>query len=175
MSNGRLPGAIASHAGLRGDALKQAWADFLGRIPWEVFVTLTFDPKRVFDVDRELAMKEARWWCGEVSRLVRKPVAWVIAPERGHGGRWHAHVLLAGLPSMGIGRAPEAIWRQRNGYIDVDRVTDVDVAALYTTKAAALTGDIELSDTVARYRNCASTKLLVDLYDAAANEALSDS
>jgi hypothetical protein len=175
MSDRRLSAATASHAGLRGDELKRASADFLGRIPWEVFVTLTFDPQRVFDVDRELAMKKARWWCGEVSRLVREPVAWVIAAKRGHGGRWHAHVLLAGLPSMGMGRAPVAIWRQRNGYIDVERVTNVDGAALYTTKAAALTGDIELSDTVARYRNRASTKLRVDLYDVAANETLSDS
>jgi hypothetical protein len=154
----------ASHATLRGNALRQGWVELLGRIRWEWFVTLTFDPKRVWDVDRELVVKEARWWCGQVARLVRRPVAWVIAPERGHGGRWHAHVLLVGLPDAGIGRVPEGMWRQRNGYIEVVRVRDSAAVAVYTTKSAALTGEIELSDTLVRYHNFVAASVVVSLY-----------
>src|SRR5689334_19944682 len=96
---------VATSATLRGDELKRAWAQFLGRVGWEFFVTLTFDPNRVPDVDRALAVSEARWWCGDVARLTRTPVGWIIAAERGHGGRWHAHVLLVGLPEHGLGPA----------------------------------------------------------------------
>src|SRR5215813_6980314 len=98
MSSAWATEVVATRAAFAGEALIQAWAEFLGRIPWQLFVTLTFDPKRVWDIDRQLALRETRWWCGEVARLTRRPVAWVIGPERGHGGRWHTHVLLVGLP-----------------------------------------------------------------------------
>jgi len=108
---------VAERAVIRGAELHDAWSRFFGRIPWELHVTLTLDSKRTGDVDRALVVKEARWWCGQVARLARRPLAWLIAPERGPGGQWHAHVLLVGLSPMGLGPAPVPMWRQRNGYV----------------------------------------------------------
>src|SRR4051812_1956118 len=86
------------HGRLRRRALHTAWAKWLGRLPWELFVTLTFDPKRVFPVNQDRASREAQKWCNETSRIYRRPIGWVVAPERGTSGQWHAHALLIGVP-----------------------------------------------------------------------------
>jgi hypothetical protein len=59
----------------RRDELVLAWSQWLERVPWELFVTLTFDPKRVFPVDRNMPSREAFWWCCETSRIHRTPIA----------------------------------------------------------------------------------------------------
>lgn len=147
----------ATQCKVRGDALPRAWEIFLGHLAWQLLVTLTFDPSRWPSVERSLASKEATWWCQQVARLVRRPVAWLVTTEQGRCGRWHAHVLLIGLPD-GLGEAPEAMWRQRNGRIDVKSVNKANGAVLYTTKSAALVGEVELSDTLRRY-----TKISVEI------------
>ena len=60
----------------RGCELSHAWATWLGCVAWQHFVTLTFDPRKVFPVDATLASKEASWWCGQVGRLLRRPEGW---------------------------------------------------------------------------------------------------
>jgi hypothetical protein len=47
-----------------------AWIDFLSRVPWELLVTLTFDPKKVFPVNRHLADREAFEWCALLARAM---------------------------------------------------------------------------------------------------------
>jgi hypothetical protein len=154
----------ATSARLRGTDLEQAWGDFLGGVPWELFVTLTFDPKRWRSVDRNLAVKEATWWCYQVGRLTRRPVAWLIAPERHQSGSWHSHVLLVGLPPAGLGGAPEAMWKQRCGRIDVRNVYAGRQVVVYATKSAALAACVELSDTLKRYRPAVNAAVGVALY-----------
>ncbi len=131
--------------------LKLAWVDFLCRIPWDLFVTLTFDPKRVFPVSETRAEKEAVEWCSRLEYALRRPVASVIAVERGRSGQWHGHVLLAGVPSD-ISPLAE-IWELRNGRINVKPVHAVEGIVLYTTKEASLSGNLVLSDAVGRYRD----------------------
>lgn len=160
----------ATQCRVRGDALPRAWADFLGRVPWQLFVTLTFDPKRWPSVDQRLTRKEAMWWCQQVGRLLRRPVAWLVAAEQGRGGRWHAHVLLVGIGD-GLGKAPEAMWQQRCGQIDVRPVRGGARAVVYTTKSAALTGEVELSDTLSRYRSAGKEQAWVDLYPSMSTAA----
>ena len=148
---------------LRRDRLVDAWGRFLGRVPWQFMVTLTFDPRRIFPVDRQTAMREAVGWCCRLAWVVRRPVAWLVAVERGKAGLWHAHVLLVGAPDH-LGSAPEAMWRQRNGFIRVMRVDQARGAVVYATKEAARLGDVELSDTLIRYRTRLPDRLCVALY-----------
>ena len=126
-------------------------------------VTLTFDSRRIFPVGRQTAMREAVGWCHRLSWVVRRPVAWLVAVERGKAGLWHAHVLLVGAPNP-LGTAPEAMWRQRNGFIRVTRVEAAPRAVLDATKEAARLGDVELSDTLIRYRTRLPDRLCVALY-----------
>ncbi len=140
--------------------LLRAWGQFLGRVPWQFFVTLTFR----FEVGRAPAVREAQQFCTHVGQATRSPVAWLLAPERHRSGSWHVHVLLVGVPGEIVG--PVAMWRQRNGRVDVREVTDGTLIVIYATKSAALLGDVVVSDTLARYRKQLGDSTTVALYPA---------
>lgn len=148
---------------LRRQALQRAWADFLGRFEWQWFVTLTFDPRRAFPAGHRKADREAFWWCGQVEHLLRRPVAWVYAPERGPTGQWHVHALFLGIGAPEEWRAPRALWTARNGYLDVRPVTDSDGALMYATKSAALSGEVVVCDTLGAFRHMLADRLAVRL------------
>lgn len=146
---------------IKAAEIASAWASWLGVFPWELFVTLTFDPAKVFPVSAALAGKEAHWWCGQLGRIHRKPIGWVYSVERGRSGSWHSHALLVGL-GEDVGTAARAMWTERNGRIHVRAVDNGTRAVLYTSKEAALAGEIVLSDTIDRYRGSKSSR--VDLF-----------
>jgi len=145
--------------------LHRAWGEFIGRIPWEWFVTLTFDPKRRFPVSRELASREAFIWCGLVGLAYRRAVTWVYAVERNASGLHHVHVLAAGLPNPRWSVVVE-VWRERNGrMVDIREVSyEPPRLALYACKSAASDGEIVLSDTVERYRKELAGEPIVILF-----------
>jgi hypothetical protein len=144
--------------------LHQTWGAFLGRVPWEWSVTLTFDPHRVFPVGRRRADWEASHWCDELGWIYRRPIGWVYTTERGRNGQWHAHALLVGLGSLSIAPAA-AIWRVRNGYLNTRRVYAGQRAVLYATKEACRTGDVVVADTLTHYRARLGPELSVELHD----------
>jgi hypothetical protein len=159
------PDTVAVQARLTGARLRDAWGNLLGRFPWQWFVTLTFDPTRVFPVSCAMVEREATAWSNQVSRMFRLPVGWVCALERGRGGGRHVHVLMLTDQQQWSPEAALPMWRERNGRIDARRVTDQAGIALYTTKEAAEAGTIVLSDTLTRYQPCAAgTKVVVPLY-----------
>lgn len=135
------------------ERLAEAWGTFLGRIPWQLFCTLTFDPTRRHPVGRELASREAYQWCGLVGYAYRRPVAWVYAVERHRSGTHHAHVLLTGLAAEANVSAAAELWRTRNGRVDARPVTNAEGVAVYATKSVAEGGEVVFSDTVNRYRH----------------------
>ena len=156
LAQGRWPGPVLderwnTRTRFYGRMLQQGWAAFLGRLPWAAFVTLTFNPKRRFPVSAELADKEAFRWCGLLGYVVRRPVAWLYVVERHASGRWHAHVLIAGA-SLGAVQGVAAFWKARNGRAHARRVDNSHKAVLYSTKEAALRGEVVLSDTVTLYK-----------------------
>ena len=158
------PDTVAAQARLRGPRLRDAWGSVLIRFPWQWFVTLTFDPTRVFPVSCAVVEREATEWSNQVARMLRRQVGWVCAPERGRGGVWHGHLLLtAGQQKWSPGPALP-MWSERNGRIDARRVTDQAGIALYTTKEAAEAGTLVLSDTLTRYQPWAGSKVGVPLW-----------
>jgi hypothetical protein len=68
------PDTVAVQARLTGARLRDAWGNLLGRFPWQWFVTLTFDPTRVFPVSSAVVEREAIWWGGMVARMLRLPM-----------------------------------------------------------------------------------------------------
>jgi hypothetical protein len=132
-----------------GAELQQAWDEFLGGLPWDWFVTLTFDPNRVYPVGQERAAREAVKWCETVAASLRRPVGWLVAVERSRSGQWHAHVLLIG--TLGPIDAAVGLWQVRNGRVDVRLVTQASGAVLYASKDAYQTGAIYVSDTLGLY------------------------
>lgn len=151
---------------LRGVEIARVWANWLGsRIPRDVFVTLTFNPKRAFGVSRARASREVFAWCQHAARVVRSPIGWIYAPERGaRGGQWHVHALMVGTTAEALNGAPAAVWTTRNGRIDVRPVWDARGATLYTTKSAAATGEVVWSDTLKPYVQPATAHQRVRLH-----------
>lgn len=137
---------------LRGALLVAVWGVYLGLIKWNALVTLTFDPKRTYSVSQDRAVREAIAWCNDMERALRRPLGWVVAPERGPSGRWHAHVLVVGTDAMSL-RTLGASWRARNGFLDARAVNADEHAAVavYASKEAALTGSVVMSDTIQRH------------------------
>ena len=131
---------------LSGDVLHRAWGEVLGRILWEVFVTLTFNPKIVRNVSRELASREAFWWLCHVARLRRRPVMWACAVERHKTEGWHIHAVLENLgrPSW---KNLLGAWHERNGHAHVEPVYSRTGIAMYMTKQVGYS-EVMLSDTI---------------------------
>jgi hypothetical protein len=132
-------------------------------VRWQTFATLTFDPDKVYPVGHMKAEREAFWWCGQTGRLLRRPVGWIYAAERGRCGQWHVHALVIGGLASEL-KGASMMWEERNGRIDCRDVTDATGVSLYTSKQAALHGNIVLSDTLARYREAVHTSETVRLH-----------
>ncbi len=156
---------MGEYARVRGSELVNAWGDFLGRIPWEVFFTLTFDPQRIFPVGEKRAGREAAWWVGHVACILRRPIGWAYVVERGRGGMWHAHMLIVGAGRSSWGAAISA-WEARNGHAHVGEVWRSPGIAMYTSKDVRHGGEVVLSDTstLERYRNALKPMVLVPLH-----------
>ena len=140
---------------LRGAMVQPAWGQFLGRVPWEQFETLTFDPARRHGLGRRLAAAEALRWCAFLAWISRRPVGWMHAAEVGAGGMWHVHVPVVGLP-RDCWPVAKTVWEKRNGRADVRSVDSPHVATLYTTKQAAETGTVVFADVLDRYGTAGS-------------------
>lgn len=143
--------------------LQRAWGEWLGRVPWNVMVTGTFDEKRVRRPSQRLADKEAFWWCGLLGKLSRRSVTWIYVTERGAGGSWHMHALVVGTDGMSWD-VPVGCWGTRNGHMDVRDVYDGVGAALYCCKSEGRTSEVVLSDTMTRYREQLHPNVVVALY-----------
>jgi excisionase family DNA binding protein len=146
---------------LRGGKLENAWSEFLGRIPWQFFATLTFDPARRESVGAELASKEAFGWLCLVAYLCRRPIAWAYAVECSRNGFWHAHALIEGAGDPNL-ETLKSTWHMRNGQADLARVYDVPGVALYTAKGAAQ-GEVVVADTLTPARFNVSGGVVVPL------------
>lgn len=145
--------------------LRLAWVEFVGLLPWTVFVTLTFDPANNGPVTATHAERQAAQWCNFVEWVIRRPVAWLIAVERNRNGNHHAHVLFADL-HIDIGSCAEC-WRLGRGRVDIRPVSDSNGIILYASKEAASHGRISLSDTARRYRGQMNQTPSVRLYESA--------
>ena len=127
-------------------AIADAWSGWIGRIPWTVFATLTFDPSRVFPVTRERASRKTFAWVNLAGYLTRRPVAWVYVVEQGRTGLWHAHAVATGV-SAPQAKVLTSVWRARNGHADARKVVDGSGIALYMTKDVGKS-EVVLSDTL---------------------------
>ena len=141
---------------MRAALLPRAWAEWVGRVPWDAFWVLTFDPERVRSVSRESAEYEAYRWLAFLGYLGRRPVGWIAAVELGRGGAWHVHVLTVGLPKA-LRPMAKDVWMTRNGYVSVRGASQSDGAVLYSTKKAAAEGTVLFSDTLDRYLTRSAT------------------
>src|SRR5689334_5395712 len=79
------------------DRLRAAWVVFLAQVHMEVFVTLTFAPKRYSsEANPRRAAREASRWCEQVQQMCARQIGWVFTIEQRGEGRAHVHSLIVG-------------------------------------------------------------------------------
>jgi hypothetical protein len=109
---------------------------------WEVFVTLTYDPKKHpwCPSDRE-TWKHWRWWIhGQIGPSL--PGLRAVGAIEHHASGWpHVHSLVGwptrANPSLPLARYPKVFyepWFEEHGYARVDTVTSTVGAAAYVSK-----------------------------------------
>lgn len=136
--------SATGHVRIKNPLVQTGWLTFVGGVPWEWFVTLTFDPKKRWSVSRALAERETVRWCADIERYGRCPCGWMAALEQHKSGRWHAHLLLTGVT---IDLTPlTALWQIRNGRADLQAAGSPVRRTLYMTKEAAAKGHILLGE-----------------------------
>lgn len=146
------------------EALHRGWAQLVGCIPWEVWITLTFDPERWPRRDRRLAEEETQWLLRYTERVFRRPIGWALAAERDRTGAWHSHALIAGVGDRKW-NAPMATWKERCGFIHVEPVWEGQGISEYITKSVGWGGEVVLSDTLALYRRGDQRALIANSAD----------
>ena len=81
-----------------------------------------------------------------------------MAAECGANGKWHVHVLIIGVDESQV-EVVAPLWRARNGHLVAKAVYDCAGAALYTTKDNAVSGEVVIADSLARYTSDAAEPL----------------
>lgn len=116
-------------------AARQAAGDWLGKVAWDCFATLTFS----HDLSLTLADYQIKRWIRKIEQRAQQKIKWFYALERGGGGLLHFHVLLSGVSHLNV-QAIEAAWPC--GRAHVAAYDQSRGAAQYVTKQLWL-GDLE--------------------------------
>lgn len=159
-------------------AVRDAWVELLGRVGWDLFITLTLDPRRYARSGQESWLKAWEWflwtWCKETAigdgvaweddhtgklkgpwangwRHGRRPM-WVLVMEPHDNGKLHAHVLLK-FNAGGLLRldwaAGQAIWEANRGkWCRFEVPRSQDDVCGYVAKYVLKGGDLALGSLV---------------------------
>ena len=123
--------------------------------PWELFVTLTLDPKKYERHDIKKFIKDLAHFIRNYKAKHSLDIKYLLIPERHQDGAWHMHGFLMGLPIEHLTpftlneRLPEKIrnrlrkgiavytWQDyavRFGYADIEQIEIREAASKYITK-----------------------------------------
>lgn len=117
--------------GAEPSPVRTAWADWLGRYPWEAWGTLTFkwpDPTEA-QLDRAFA-RFVRY----IGRSWDRPPCYFLGHEVGRGGRAHLHCLLGGFSPTLQRTEMWRWWFDRFGRCEVRGYDPEKGAAAYVSK-----------------------------------------
>ena len=107
--------------------------------PWELFVTLTIDPKRHNRHDLNKYMRNLSRWITEYNRDYGQNIKYLLIPEMHKDGAWHLHGFLMGLNH-------NLLVKNKNGYLDwleyqkefgwisIDKIKNHEAVSKYVTK-----------------------------------------
>lgn len=136
--------------------LHDAWAEWLGHRPWDLFLTLTSERR----THPEALHKRFRYCCHKIAdEMYGKHwerrgagVEYVCGMERHKSGWPHSHALLrlANVDINDAGHFSLAYWQkfitETGGYAWLQRPTSQSDVVAYTTKYVLKEGDLILSD-----------------------------
>ena len=119
-------------------ALKDEYAQEILRLfPWSWWVTITFRGSPA--PSSWSGMTRIRMYLRDIRRAARGPIMAAIAEGRGENGRFHAHLLIAGVAHLSIG-----FWREdacrRFGSTELEIYDPSGNACRYVIQNALATG-----------------------------------
>ena len=129
--------------------LSDAWGEFLGRYPWDWFVTLTF----AGDVKTFTAHNRGNAWLRSLERAAGHPIAWFRGDECGNKfGKFHMHLLIANVAHLHRFTWMKR-WEARNGWARIYEFNPALGASYYVAKyVTKQLGEWELSDNLDAFK-----------------------
>ena len=106
---------------------------------WDVFVTLTLDPRRYDRYSLPTWRKDLSQWIRDQRKRSGGDLRYLLIPEQHQDGAWHMHGLMAGIPPGEIvknanGYADWPRYRRRFGFISIDGIKNHVAVSRYITK-----------------------------------------
>ena len=107
---------------------------------FEYFVTLTIDPKKYDRQNLSEYYKKFSKWLRDYAKKIGKKIEYLFIPELHEDGKsWHMHGFIKGIPEGELERNSNGYldwpaYREKFGYMSIDRIRDRQKAASYITK-----------------------------------------
>lgn len=107
---------------------------------FEYFVTLTIDQKKYDRKDLKTYYKKFSKWLRDYSLKHRRKIEYLFIPElHDDGESWHMHGFIRGIPEGHLeknrnGYLDWPAYREKFGYMSIDKIRDRQKAASYITK-----------------------------------------
>lgn len=107
--------------------------------PFNLFVTLTIDQRKYDRKDLKRYHKDLTQFIRDYNKKHRLAIKYLLIPERHKDGSWHMHGFLMGLPidHLAINEHGYMDWqpyREKFGFISIDRIRSQEGASKYITK-----------------------------------------
>ncbi len=107
--------------------------------PWEYFCTLTLDPKKYDRTDLKQYNKDLNYFIKNYNKKYKLDIKRLLIPEQHKDGSWHMHGFLMGLPLKHLkynsnGYLDWNAYKEKFGYISIDKIKDSEKVASYITK-----------------------------------------
>jgi hypothetical protein len=137
------------------DPLSEAWADFLGRWPWDWFGTHTFrvetHPEAADKVFRVFVSKINRRLYGVRWNKHKRGIRWVRALELQRRGVIHFHTLMGGAGLSELRRLEWMdLWNELAGYARITQPENSDAVRRYCAKYVIKGGEIDMGGPLQR-------------------------
>lgn len=144
------------------DLVAEGWAEFLGRVPWQLFGTHTFrvhHAGRTGGVHPEKAAKAFRWWVQRINaelygrhwgRRWHRGLQWAVGQEFHKDGRLHLHSVIA-APTGDLYRLVRfsewhELWRTEFGNNRLERPRSREDVSRYLAKYVSKDGEVDVSE-----------------------------
>lgn len=107
--------------------------------PWEYFVTMTINADKQDRYALADYVKALGVWIGNYNKKYNTKLSYLIVPEQHKDGAWHCHGLFNGVASESLtinnnGYLDMPYYRNRFGYISLDKIRDENKCSTYISK-----------------------------------------
>jgi len=107
--------------------------------PWDLFVTLTLNPKNYDRSDLSKFKSNLSQWIRNYNKKHKTSVKYLLIPEMHEDGNWHMHGFIMGLPKEHLkenehGYLDWFAYKLKFGFISIDTIRNQEAVAKYVTK-----------------------------------------